>query len=931
MFAASGRLAAAAGTLLVAVATLAVTSPMSVATPAPSAAVSGGLDARLVSSLVNVQPTDAPAGADSLALRAQPGEFESFQVVLRPATGSPVAGVSVAVGQFVGAGHSLPAESSTVFREAYTRIWTPSDQEGWCQYFQSAGPSDATCGIPVDGNLENAEFKCGKAGVQPAVPVRRCLFPDALIPERDSLYGEDRNAFPVDVPAGENRVAWVDVFVPAVTPAGAYASTVSVTDAAGDLVQLPVTLTVAGPVLPATGTDATLTLAGGVHANSMCQAMGCGNSTPDAFRLMHLFQRMALENRLPIVNPLFNAAPSTANQASFDTWIKPYLTGGATPTTDGLRPDRVHGRVPEILLDRNATAQDWSRWQAMARSGGFAGRMRFYCDEVNRGGNRQIFVDECAQPYERAVGAGGWDLGLDDLLSVLIGRQDHENEAQGWGPFDVLDHERTRIPVLNSLHPKNAQATDDTRDVYDAPAGFLGARPGRTLWNYQANSSVGAGDAWTPHREWNGWAGLSGVDQPPTSEAAPGIASWMYRTTGFYYYEAFARLGAAWNDCSTNASCLYLEGGHGDGTLFYPGLPGGTSGIGGTHSIPIESMRLKRYRDGAETYSLLRQLETGCAGTCEPHSRAELGAIVGDPVARTGLFTSAYATDVTPAAFEAARAQLLDLLPESEEPSGLPVISVHDVTVTEGELDIEVQLTRAGDLSEPSDVSFTCVDVTATLDQDYACDPQGHPLFEAGESTAQMSFFLNDDNLAEGEETFRVDLLGATNGTIDPADDSATVTIVDNGDKAVSYRPDVLVRAKGSFVGNGVYSLNGTGQTAAQSIARGVTREFRVRIQNDGDVSDSFSFGGGAGGGARVTVRYYVGNRDITSAVLADSYSTGVLAPGAWRDYRVTVKVKKSAPRKAVATWLVRAVSYQAYAHGVPTKQDVAALKVKVA
>jgi hypothetical protein len=36
----------------------------------------------------------------------------------------------------------------------------------------------------------------------------------------DPLYGQARRAFPVDVPAGENRVAWVDVLVPPKAPAG---------------------------------------------------------------------------------------------------------------------------------------------------------------------------------------------------------------------------------------------------------------------------------------------------------------------------------------------------------------------------------------------------------------------------------------------------------------------------------------------------------------------------------------------------------------------------------------------------------------------------------------------------------------------------------------------------------------------------------------
>ena len=49
------------------------------------------------------------------------------------------------------------------------------------------------------------------------------LWPDALIPERDPYYGENRAAFPIDVAAGDKEIAWEsDVFVAAGAPAGEY-------------------------------------------------------------------------------------------------------------------------------------------------------------------------------------------------------------------------------------------------------------------------------------------------------------------------------------------------------------------------------------------------------------------------------------------------------------------------------------------------------------------------------------------------------------------------------------------------------------------------------------------------------------------------------------------------------------------------------------
>ena len=50
---------------------------------------------------------------------------------------------------------------------------------------------------------------------------------------------------------------------------------------------------------------------------------------------------------------------------------------------------------------------------------------------------------------------------------------------------------------------------------------------------------------------------------------------------------------------------IWLFGGNGDGTLFYPGRP---RTIGGTSDIPIESIRLKLIRDGLEDYEYLALL-----------------------------------------------------------------------------------------------------------------------------------------------------------------------------------------------------------------------------------------------------------------------------------------------------------------------------------
>src|SRR2546425_982777 len=69
------------------------------------------------------------------------------------------------------------------------------------------------------------------------------MWPDALAPDIDDVNNEKRNAFPFDVPAGENRVIWVEVHVPQNQTPGTYTGSVSVVGS-GLNVSVPVTLLV---------------------------------------------------------------------------------------------------------------------------------------------------------------------------------------------------------------------------------------------------------------------------------------------------------------------------------------------------------------------------------------------------------------------------------------------------------------------------------------------------------------------------------------------------------------------------------------------------------------------------------------------------------------------------------------------------------------
>jgi hypothetical protein len=70
-----------------------------------------------------------------------------------------------------------------------------------------------------------------------------------------------------------------------------------------------------------------------------------------------------------------------------------------------------------------------------------------------------------------------------------------------------------------------------------------------------------------------------------------------YRLTGIVYFAANYAFGQSFTMGNPSVDVwdsIYYFGGNGDGTFYYPGRP---RNIGGTTDIPVESLRLKYYRE----------------------------------------------------------------------------------------------------------------------------------------------------------------------------------------------------------------------------------------------------------------------------------------------------------------------------------------------
>jgi hypothetical protein len=132
-----------------------------------------------------------------------------------------------------------------------------------------------------------------------------------------------------------------------------------------------------------------------------------------------------------------------------------------------------------------------------------------------------------------------------------------------------------------------------------------------------------------------------------------------------------------------------------------------------------------------------------------------------------------------------------------------------------------------------------------------------------------------------------------------------------DGQITISYetqdQPDAQIRKGTSlpFVGNDVYP---PGEQKVTTDVPGNSQTFQVKLENDGSRNDRLRILGSAGVPG-IVVKYKVGSTVVTSAVLAGSYQTPVLAPGASMILTINLNVKNSVPVGTRHGLTVRATS----------------------
>ncbi|MEI2643206.1 MAG: hypothetical protein V9G10_13005 [Candidatus Nanopelagicales bacterium] len=536
---------------------------------APVPAIADGPGVTVTGSVDRIRPEDPAVPSDSaITISAARNEFASAQVIVR-AQGAPLTGVSVVQSApFTKGADTLPASTVTIYREDYYTVTTPSDGE-------------VVLTNPCTVN---------------------CRWPDALIPTVDPIHNQPRNAWPVTVPAGENRVAWIDVLVPEGQAPGLYTSTFQARQNGVPIGDVTVSLKVVDWTMPTTSSlQGTFAL----DWHNICRTWGgngndCSSVPGGLWAMYGQIVRMMLDSRVSVSGPAAGA-PTTGNMALFDQYALPYIKGTG--------PTRLPGaRLSTVLLNR---WEDWamSHWRSKAVAEGFEDRVTFYCDEVAQ--NAATWNSICNTPF--ALAQTNWNAGDapdTPLPSAIIGTWQDMAFARGQNYPISAAPLQTVVPLVTRVHTGPSFDSGapnwwgaypgqtffgNQRSLYDA---FLTERPGyNRLWLYTSCMTEGCGDAYDGHVRYSGWPSYA-IDQLPGEARAMAWQVFNHRATGEYYYEISKHLDTAFTD-------QYEDGGQGDGTLIYPGK---TSRIGGATDTVLESIRLKQIREGREDYEYLVHL-----------------------------------------------------------------------------------------------------------------------------------------------------------------------------------------------------------------------------------------------------------------------------------------------------------------------------------
>jgi hypothetical protein len=630
-----------------------------------------------------IHPSDGATTTTTAEIHAAQNEFESFQLIVR----GPATGVSATMGTLTGpGGATIPSGEIRLFREAYLNITTASNTEG------GTG-----------------------------------MWPDALVPDVDDVFNEKRNAFPFDVPSGENRAIWVEVHVPQGQTPGTYTGSISVSGS-GISASVPVTLLVWNFSLPSTSNLASTF---GMSWDGACVAhfgsyTACGGD-PGVERMHLLYARFMLNHRLTA--DVVYTGPTSCTGSSCDWTHFDSTYGSIFDGTDSSV--RLSGaKQTTIRFIWTGTSDHYTAWAQHFRAKGWFDRTYDYtCDEPPA---------TCAWTDipNRAAIVHGADSQFRTLVTTTI------NEANTNG---VTSSVNILSPVVNFMDDKagNSQFTGNQRPNYNS---YLSSNSNNKLFWYQSCMSHSCGGVGGDY--FSGWPSVM-VDNSSSQSRAQGMLSWMYGVSGMLYYETLLHLDTAWSTVYDSSF-----GGNGDGTLLYPGKP---SVIGGADDIPVASIRLKMLREGLEDYEYMKLVsDLGDPGFAQSTGQA--------------LYPNVYSSNQPSSSIYNAREQLAHRILQLNGNGSSTTVSM---TAPANGSTVSGTITLSATASDPGGIAGVTflVDGAAT----------GSEI-----TTAPYNASFNTTTLANGTHTFAARARNTANTTTTSAAVSVTVSNTGGGQLTVT-------------------------------------------------------------------------------------------------------------------------------------------------
>jgi hypothetical protein len=504
-----------------------------------------------------------PHPTSSAILYAAQNEFEAFQIVVQ----GPASNVSVTANALAGPAGSQIVPS-TLGRQGDIMVYR-----------------EAFITLPSSGGLAtDPAAKQGNA-------------PDALIPQYDEFYQEARNASVPSVASGQNAVYFVDIHVPQTAPAGIYRGSVTVS-ANGVATAVPVTLTVWPFALPSTPSLKVLTPFAWNAATTQYPSLS-GQCCNDVVAQMHLLHAIEGVNHRVTVHAFDYGS---ANLTSYANNFGALINGRANTLLSGAHPTMLEYLGPH---GANNTLSSWRTF--FSQNGWLNYLVDYAADEPAFGANSNWCTLMANAANDTAAG-------VRSMTTASIGEARTGTCTDPSSPYYRQPVNLSAIniftPVVDQVQPLSMGAGQTTMGDYASwRAGSLnGVR--NEVWEYQSCDSWGCTGPGTS----TGWPSYA-IDHGAIRSRALEWISFRNGITGEYYWES----SWAWVYLTrTPWTNQYASGGNGDGTLIYPGVAA-TAQVGGTHDIPLASLRLKMLREGVEDYeymAILGQLaDTNYANT----------------------------------------------------------------------------------------------------------------------------------------------------------------------------------------------------------------------------------------------------------------------------------------------------------------------------